>query len=113
MDSTETELEKDGSLRRLAGLDRIIHEPGRLILMALLSQMDSADFLFLMVQTGLSWGNLSSHMSRLEAAGYIRVEKDYVQNKPHTVLQLTARGRAAFRSYRQTLRQLLDGLPED
>ena len=113
MEPNETEHGKDSGLRRLAGLDRIIHEPGRLMLMAMLSQMDSADFLFLMAQTGLSWGNLSSHMGRLEAAGYIRVEKDYVQNKPHTVLQLTASGRAAFRSYRQALRHLLDGLPED
>jgi len=92
--------------------DRLIHEPARLMLMALLYVLESADFTFLMAQTGLSWGNLSSHMSKLEAAGYIEVEKDFVDRRPRTMLHLTDEGRKAFRNYRQTIKGVLDELPE-
>jgi DNA-binding MarR family transcriptional regulator len=64
-----------------------------------------------MAQTGLSWGNLSSHMSKLEAAGYIGVEKSFVGRRPHTMLRLTEAGRAAFQEYRQRMKQVLDDLP--
>lgn len=94
------------------GVDRLIHEPARLMLMALLYVLDSADFTFLMTQTGLSWGNLSSHMSKLEAAGYIAVEKDFVERRPRTMLRLTNSGRAAFRQYRQAMKGVLDELPD-
>lgn len=94
------------------GVDRLIHEPARLMLMALLYVLDSADFTFLMTQTGLSWGNLSSHMSKLEAAGYIAVEKDFVERRPRTMLRLTNPGRAAFRQYRQAMKGVLDELPD-
>ena len=96
----------------LEGVDRIIHEPARLMIMALLYVVTSADFTFLMAQTGLSWGNLSSHMSKLEEAGYIQVVKDFVKRRPHTMLRLTESGRAAFREYRQTMKQVLDDLPD-
>ena len=59
----------------LAEIDRLVHEPARLALVALLYVVESADFTFLMNQTGLSWGNLSAHMSKLEEAGYLEVEK--------------------------------------
>jgi DNA-binding MarR family transcriptional regulator len=93
-------------------VDRLIHEPARLMLMALLYVLESADFTFLMAQTGLSWGNLSSHMSKLETAGYIAVAKDFVDRRPRTMLRLTDPGRAAFRQYRQTMKGVLDDLPE-
>jgi DNA-binding MarR family transcriptional regulator len=93
-------------------VDRLIHEPARLMLMALLYVLESADFTFLMAQTGLSWGNLSSHMSKLETVGYIAVEKDFVDRRPRTMLRLTDTGRAAFRQYRQTMKGVLDDLPE-
>jgi DNA-binding MarR family transcriptional regulator len=93
-------------------VDRLIHEPARLMLMALLYILESADFTFLMAQTGLSWGNLSSHMSKLEAAGYIAVDKDFYERRPRTMLRLTDSGRAAFRQYRQTMKGVLDDLPE-
>jgi DNA-binding MarR family transcriptional regulator len=95
-----------------ADVDRLIHEPARLMLMALLHVVESADFTFLMAQTGLSWGNLSSHMSKLEAAGYIEVEKDFVDRRPRTMLKLTVKGREAFRSYRQIMKDVLDELPD-
>ena len=87
-------------------IDRIIHEPARLKIMAHLYVVESADFLFLMRQTGLTFGNLSSHMSKLESVGYIKVEKEFVGKKPHTMLRLTKRGRNAFQKYQQTMKQV-------
>jgi len=95
-----------------ADVDRLIHEPARLMLMALLYVVESADFTFLMAQTGLSWGNLSSHMSKLEAAGYIEVEKDFVDRRPRTMLKLTETGREAFKTYRLMIKDVLDDLPD-
>jgi DNA-binding transcriptional ArsR family regulator len=96
----------------LANIDRLIHEPARLMILALLYVVESGDFTFLMRQTGLTWGNLSSHMSRLEAAGYIEVEKEFKGKKPNTMLRLTDEGRVAFRAYRQSMKQVLDDLPD-
>ncbi len=95
----------------IAEIDRLIHEPARLMIMAYLYVVESADFLFLMHQTGLTHGNLSSHMSKLEAAGYIEVVKEFVDRKPHTMLQLTDKGRTAFQKYRQSMMQVFDDLP--
>lgn len=98
-------------------IDKMIHEPARLLIMAHLYVVESADFLFLMRQTGMTFGNLSSHMSRLEAAGYIDVEKEFVGKRPNTKLSLTRDGREAFEGYRRSMRQLFaDGSqvnPED
>ncbi|HTY91446.1 MAG TPA: transcriptional regulator [Methanocella sp.] len=92
-------------------IDRLIHEPARLLIMASLYVVDRADFIFLMRQTGLTWGNLSGHMSKLEAAGYIEVIKDFIDKKPHTTLRLTEKGKDAFRVYRKSMKQVLDDLP--
>jgi DNA-binding MarR family transcriptional regulator len=89
-------------------IDKLIHEPARLKIMALLYVVESADFLFIMRQTGLTFGNLSSHMSKLEAANYIGVEKEFVDRKPHTMLHLTKQGRTAFRKYRESMKKLLE-----
>lgn len=99
-------------LAALNDIDRLIHEPGRLMLMALLYVVQSADFTFLMSQTGLTWGNLSAHMTKLEEAGYIQVEKSFKGRRPNTMLSLTALGRAAFKAYRRNMKQVLDDLPE-
>jgi DNA-binding transcriptional ArsR family regulator len=99
-------------LPSLVEIDRLIHEPARLMVLALLFVVESADFIFLMRQTGLTWGNLSSHMSRLEEAGYVEVEKKFKGKKPHTMLHLTEAGRSAFREYRQCMKQVLDELPD-
>ena len=98
-------------LSALDGVDRLIHEPARLKLMALLYVLDSADFTFLMTQTGMTWGNLSAHMSKLEKAGYIAVVKTFRGKRPNTMLSLTYEGRIAFQAYRQQMQQLLDDLP--
>ena len=96
----------------IVSIDRLIHEPSRYLIMAYLYVVDSADFLFLQRQTGLTWGNLSSHLSKLEAAGYISVEKGFLGKKPHTLLRLTQQGRTAFETYRESMRHALDNLPE-
>ena len=95
----------------ITDIDRLIHEPARYLIMAYLYVVESADALFLQKETELTWGNLSSHLSKLEAAGYIEVKKEFLDRKPHTMLQLTADGRKAFESYRQSMQQALDDLP--
>jgi DNA-binding MarR family transcriptional regulator len=104
--------DKNANLSSLAEVDRLIHEPARLAVIALLSVVESADFIFLMNQTGLTWGNLSAHMSKLEEAGYIEVVKSFKGKRPNTMLRLTQAGRAALQTYRQKMKRVLDGLPE-
>ena len=99
-----------GNLQPLAEIDRVIHEPARLLLVATLSVVESADFLFLMNQTKLTRGNLSSHLSKLEAAGYVEIKKEFVEKIPRTLLRLTEEGRNAFLEYRQKMQQVLDSL---
>jgi DNA-binding transcriptional ArsR family regulator len=95
-------------LRDLSDLDRVIHEPARLLLMALLSSVDSADFLFLLKESRLTKGNLSVHLSRLEEAGYLTVKKTFRGKIPHTEFRLTPKGRSAFDQYRKQLDMLMD-----
>jgi len=87
-----------------------VHEPARLIILANLYVLESADFTFLMNQTNLTWGNLSSHLSKLEEVGYVNIEKEFVAKKPHTMLSLTKDGRRAFEHYRQQMKEFMDGL---
>jgi DNA-binding MarR family transcriptional regulator len=98
-------------LSGLADLDRLVHEPARLAVMGLLYVVESADFTFLMNQTGLTWGNLSTHLSKLEEAGYLEVEKSFKGRRPNTSLRLTARGRAAFSQYARKMKQVFQDFP--
>ncbi len=97
-------------LHSIIDVDRVIHEPARLSIMAYLFVLESADFLFLKQQTGLTWGNLSSHISKLEAAGYLKVEKKFIEKKPHTMVLLTKTGREAFQSYQRSIQHIFKGL---
>ncbi len=90
--------------------DRLIHEPGRLAILAILSALEEVDFLFLMGQTGLTKGNLSSHTAKLENAGYIEIEKAFVGKVPRTVYRLTDAGSAALDGYRQHMAGILEAL---
>jgi len=92
-------------------VNRLVHEPARLSILAHLYVVNSADYLFLQKQTGLTWGNLSSHLARLEEAGYIEVEKEFIGRKPHTMLHLTSTGRSAFDDYRKDMATMLGNLP--
>lgn len=98
------------NLQPLAGIDRIIHEPARLLILAYLSVVESADFLFLMNQTNLTRGNLSSHLSKLESVGYVEIKKEFVDKIPRTLLRLTEQGKYAFNEYCRNMKQVLDSL---
>lgn len=88
----------------LSDLDRAIHEPARLGIVALLHAVEAADFTFLRQRTGLTAGNLT----KLEEAGYLEVTKSFNERRPLTTLRLTAAGRAAFAAYAQAMRRFLD-----
>jgi len=90
-------------IQSIAGLDRVIHEPSRLTIVALLSSVASADFLFLLKESGLTKGNLSVHLTRLEEAGYLQIEKTFRGKVPHTEYKLTSKGKSAFDQYRKSL----------
>jgi DNA-binding MarR family transcriptional regulator len=93
-------------------IDRLIHEPSRLMIMAQLYVVQSADFLFLQRQTQMTPGNLSAHLSKLEDAGYVEITKEFLDRKPHTALALTKKGRDAFKQYRKNITQIAERLPE-
>lgn len=89
------------------GIDRLIHEPARLVLITHLYVVDEADFVYLAGRTGLTAGNISSHMTRLEEAGYVKTDKSFVGKRPRTVYALTSTGRDAFDHYRKRVREVL------
>ena len=80
----------------MSELDRVIHEPVRLRIMAILSGVDRADFKFMLSTLGLSKGNLASHVDKLEQAGYVEVEKSFNGKMPHTEYRMTGAGRVAW-----------------
>ena len=87
------------TLQELAALDRVIHEPARLMIMTVLYAVTEADFLYLQNECGLTQGNLSSHLSKLEDARYVAVEKTFKGKYPLTICSLTSKGRKAFEEY--------------
>jgi len=95
----------DPTAGQLGGIDRVVHEPARLVILANLYVVESADYTYLMNRTGLTWGNLSAHLSKLEEAGYVKIEKDFVEKKPHTMVRMTNNGRVAFDNYRNQMRK--------
>ena len=98
-------IKSNKDFQKINSVDKIIHEPARLNIMSLLYVIESADFLFIMRQTGLTFGNLSAHMSKLEDAGYIDIIKEFIGKKPHTMLKLTLKGKQAFDDYRKQMKQ--------
>lgn len=102
----------DPQLHPLAGIDQVIHAPARLMVLTYLYVVESADYAFLIRLTGLTWGNLSTHLTKLEEAAYITISKEFRGKKPHTTISLTRQGRAAFREYKKSLQQVLDDLPD-
>jgi hypothetical protein len=87
----------------LKNIDRVIHEPTRLMIMTQLYVIESADFLFLQHQ-------LEMTPSKLEKVGYVEIVKEFIERKPHTALKLTKKGRSAFKEYQQNLRQVFSDL---
>ena len=96
----------------LPPIDKIIHEPARLTILANLFVIKEADFIALKNLTKMTLGNLSSHISKLEDAGYVDVKKKISGKKTITRIRLTDKGRTAFREYRQKMDNFLKGLPE-
>ena len=109
---TKKKTESKDFVQPLSDIDKIIHEPARLMIMSYLYVVESADFVFLRNQTGLTDGNLSSHLSKLESAGYVVIEKRFKGKKPQTMLKLSVSGREAFELYRKKMEQVLSGLSE-
>jgi DNA-binding transcriptional ArsR family regulator len=87
-------------------LDRLIHEPGRLAILTLLSSVKAADFVFLQRTTGLTKGNLSSHLTKLEEAGLVKIEKKFVLKKPNTNVALTSLGKKRINDHWEQLERL-------
>ena len=96
----------------LKNIDRLIHEPTRLMIMTQLYVIESADFLFLQHQLQMTPGNLSSHLSKLEDAGYVEIVKEFIERKPHTALKLTKKGRSAFKQYQKNLKEVFEDIPK-
>jgi DNA-binding transcriptional ArsR family regulator len=91
-------------IKDLSSLDRVIHEPARLMIMTILFAVEEADFVYLQRECGLTQGNLSSHLSKLEEAGYLTITKTFKGKYPLTICKLTRKGREAFHSYSAKLR---------
>ena len=100
----------DNDLQSIADLDRVVHSPARLMILAYLAAVDSADFIFLMNQVNLTRGNLSSHLNTLEEAGYVSIQKEFVEKVPRTLIRLTDAGRQAIQAYREQMRNVIDEL---
>ena len=91
----------------ILSLDTVIHAPNRLAILSLLISLEEADFVFLKESTGLTDGNLSTHLSRLEAEGYIEIRKTFRGKKPHTTCALTEKGRQSFHHYLEQMEQIV------
>jgi DNA-binding transcriptional ArsR family regulator len=96
-------------IRDLSSLDRMIHEPARLMIMTILFAVEEADFVYLQRECGLTQGNLSSHLSRLEDAEYLTITKTFKGKYPLTICRLTRKGREAFESYSAAMRRVTHG----
>jgi DNA-binding MarR family transcriptional regulator len=102
----------DPELHPLADINQVIHASARLMVLTYLYVVESVDYVFLVRLTGLTWGNLSTHLTKLEEVGYVAINKEFRGKKPHTTISLTEQGRIAFREYRKSLQQVLDDLPD-
>ncbi len=91
----------------LMDIDKDIHEPARLMILSYLYVVESADFVFLRGQTGLTWGNLSAHITKLEQKEYVVTQKEFIQKKPRTMVELTDKGRQALLAYRKKMKKIL------
>ena len=90
-------------------LDRLVHEPARLVILTALSSCASADFVFLQRITGLTNGNLSAHLAKLSDNGLVAIEKRFIGNKPNTQVVLSERGRRAVKEHWRRLERLRVG----
>jgi len=101
---------KEGAepISEILKIDRLVHSPARLAILTYLSVVEEGDAVYLLNQTGLTWGNLSANVTKLQEAGYIEVVKEFKNKRPRTLLKLTDRGRKAFHNYQDKMKGLLD-----
>ncbi len=97
-------------IQRVDDIDRTVHSPTRLKILVVLAAVENADFTFLVRTTGLTRGNLSANLRKLEEAGYIGVEKAFADRIPRTIIELTDEGRDALQAYSENMRSVLDEL---
>ncbi len=100
-------LDKNISCNSILEINKLVHEPARLFILTVLESVENADFLFLQRQTGLTRGNLSSHLSKLEACGYVNIKKEFVEKIPRTLLSVTDVGRKEFLQYCEYMMEFL------
>ncbi|MFC1951696.1 winged helix-turn-helix domain-containing protein [Chloroflexota bacterium] len=100
--------EANGSISEILNINRLVHSPARLAILTYLSVVEEGDAVYLLNQTGLTWGNLSANVTRLQEAGYIDVGKEFKNKKSHTLIKLTNEGRKAFHDYQKKMKGLLD-----
>ena len=100
-------------LRQMADVDRLIHEPARLLIVTLLYPVEKVDFLYLLHETQLTKGNLSAHLSKLEDAGYLGIEKTYRGKIRQTLIRLSPAGRKAFEDYREKLERIVNRISQE
>jgi DNA-binding PadR family transcriptional regulator len=91
----------------LPELNPVIHGKLRLALLSLLSSVEEAEFTWLRTKTGSTDGNLGAQLLKLEEAGYVAVEKKFIQRKPQTIYRISEQGRTALSEYVQALKALL------
>jgi DNA-binding MarR family transcriptional regulator len=100
----------NNNIQLIEDIDRTIHAPTRLKILACLAVVEQADFTFLLHQTGLTRGNLSPNLRKLEQANYVGIQKEFVDNMPRTLIHLTDKGHAALLAYRERMQSVLDEL---
>ncbi len=103
-------MSEDLIIKQVIGMDRIIHEPARIVLLAILNAAEQVDFTFLLNETGLSQGNLSSHLSKLEKAEYVSIEKTFYKKRPRTLISMNKKGKLAFEEYLKTMKEFYKSL---
>lgn len=102
----------DSKRDKIAKIDKLIHSPARLSIMTYLYVIEAGDAVYLANQTKLTWGNLSTHLSRLESAGYVKIDKMFENKKPKTMISLTEKGRQAFIDYKKNMSDFLSIIEE-
>ncbi len=100
----------EGLYENIAGLDKVLSEPSRLAILVVLYEVEECDFMFLQRMTGLTRGNLSFHIYKLEKAGYIKITKKFINKKPTTVCRITKKGKKALLNYLREMKKLIDNL---
>ncbi|MBN2425235.1 MAG: transcriptional regulator [Calditrichaceae bacterium] len=88
-------------------LDAVVHTPIRLAILSILTGVESADFTFLKKTINTTDGNLSTHLSKLEEAGYITITKSFKGKRPLTTCSISETGRKAFLLYINQLEQII------